>query len=393
VLTGNGRVELLRTRWHEAGAGGGSPVDALLDLAESAVSAGVRQLACREGIDVRGFDRAARNLLKTAQLSISPESLRRIVESEGKAVLAAQQTQQLELDFCASDCKTLTPDGREVSRIYASADGVKVPVTTRAEKLKRRQTVVENRRQNPPEAGTARPRLAAVRGGSDQRYKQFNLTRFYSQDKQHTLVSVTRGDHRASQKLLLRDAARLRIRAADERVGLVDGAPCLKVQMDKLPLSKVGDPPVHAVGLDFYHLGEHVHEARRLTFGPDSPEGEAWAGQVLHAARHEGYQPFWDQLLDWHGGQRGKVKRRAAGDLLHYVAERKDMINYALFESRGFDVGTGPMEAACKSTTLRVKGVGMRWDSDNAEAMMALEAMEESNQWEPYWAKAARGLN
>jgi hypothetical protein len=81
---------------------------------------------------------------------------------------------------------------------------------------------------------------------------------------------VTRGDHRASQKLLLRDAARLRVRAADERVGLVDGAPCLKVQMDKLPLSKVGDPPVHAVGLDFYHLGEHVHEARRLTFGPDS---------------------------------------------------------------------------------------------------------------------------
>jgi hypothetical protein len=55
-----------------------------------------------------------------------------------------------------------------------------------------------------------------------------------------------------------------------------------------------------------------------------------------------------------------------------------------------FDVGTGPMEAACKSTTLRVKGVDMRWDSNNAEAMMALE---ESDQWEPCWAKTARGLN
>ena len=69
------------------------------------------------------------------------------------------------------------------------------------------------------------------------------------------------------------------------------------------------------------------------------------------------------------------------------------MINYEPFESRGLDIGTGPMEATCKSTTLRVKGVGMRWDADNAEAMMALEAMEESNQWEQYWAKAAGGLN
>ena len=90
MLTGNGRVELQRTRWHEAGVGGDSPVDALLDLAESTVSAAVRQMACREGIDVRGFERAARNLLQTAQLSISPESLRKIVEAEGKAVLKAQ---------------------------------------------------------------------------------------------------------------------------------------------------------------------------------------------------------------------------------------------------------------------------------------------------------------
>jgi len=373
--------------------GGDSPVDRLLDVAESVVSAGVRQLACREGIDVRGFERAARNLLQTAQLSISPELLRQIVESEGKAVLKARQNEQLELDWSASDCKTSTPDGREVSRIYASADGVKVPVTTRAEKLKRRERVVENRRQTPPGPGSSRPRLGAVRGGCDQRYKQFNLTRFYDQNKKQALVSVTRGDHKAGQKLLLRDASRLRIKAADERVGLVDGAPCLKSQMEKLPLSKVGNPPTKAVGLDFYHLSQHVHEARRLSFGPDCPEGQAWVDQVLHAVRHQGYQPFWDQLLAWRNAQRGKAKRQAADELLHYVAERKDMINYALFESRGFDVGSGPMEATCKSTTLRVKGVGMRWDSDNAEAMMALEAMEESNQWEQYWAKAVTGMN
>jgi len=27
----------------------------------------------------------------------------------------------------------------------------------------------------------------------------------------------------------------------------------------------------------------------------------------------------------------------------------------------------------------------MRWDAGNAEAIMALEALQQSNQWKPYW--------
>jgi hypothetical protein len=27
----------------------------------------------------------------------------------------------------------------------------------------------------------------------------------------------------------------------------------------------------------------------------------------------------------------------------------------------------------------------MRWDADNAEAMMALEALEQSGAWQDYW--------
>ena len=30
----------------------------------------------------------------------------------------------------------------------------------------------------------------------------------------------------------------------------------------------------------------------------------------------------------------------------------------------------------------------MRWDADNAEEVMALEAMRQSNQWEAYWRMA-----
>jgi hypothetical protein len=383
MLTSNGRIEMRRQRWHAVGEGSDTPVDRLVDWAESAVSVGVREMCCRLGIAGGSFQRSATNLQRAAQVQISEEYYRQIVESDGQAVLAAQDGDQLELDWSAAECKTKTPQGQEVSRIYLSADGVMAPVTTRAEKLKRRATVMKRRREKRAVRGKRRPRLAAVKGGADQRYKQFNLVAFYDQDQEHRLVSVTRNDHRSSGKLMRRDAARLRIRAADERVAVIDGAPCLRNQIERQRL------PMTAVGLDFYHLAEHVHKGRRETFGEQDEGGRTWASELLHTVRHEGYERCWEKLTPWRGRQRSPAKRHSADELLHYVAERKEMIRYDEFEQHGWHIGSGPIEAMCKATTRRIKGPGMRWNRDNAEALMALEALHQSNQWDQYWAKAA----
>jgi hypothetical protein len=63
------------------------------------------------------------------------------------------------------------------------------------------------------------------------------------------------------------------------------------------------------------------------------------------------------------------------------------MIHYEECDSRGWDVGSGPMESMCGVTTDRIKGRGRRWDIQNAEAMMALEALYQSTGlWDRYWA-------
>jgi hypothetical protein len=46
-----------------------------------------------------------------------------VVESEGKAVLAASREEQLELDWSASQCIAVEPCGQSISRLYVSADG------------------------------------------------------------------------------------------------------------------------------------------------------------------------------------------------------------------------------------------------------------------------------
>jgi len=61
------------------------------------------------------------------------------------------------------------------------------------------------------------------------------------------------------------------------------------------------------------------------------------------------------------------------------------MCDYPKFVERGWQIGSGPTEAFCKTLTTRLKGSGMRWDSPNAEGIMALAAMDQSGQWQTYW--------
>ena len=49
------------------------------------------------------------------------------------------------------------------------------------------------------------------------------------------------------------------------------------------------------------------------------------------------------------------------------------------------DSGSGPTELLCGRLTDRLKGPGMRWDKDNAEAMMALASLDHSGLWDTYW--------
>lgn len=82
---------------------------------------------------------------------------------------------------------------------------------------------------------------------------------------------------------------------------------------------------------------------------------------------------------------RSAAKREALDGLTRYVASRLEMLEYPTFKAKGYEIGSGPTEAFCKSLTARLKGPGMRWDKPNAEGMMALASIRASNQWNQHW--------
>jgi hypothetical protein len=330
-------------------------------------------MACRLNADGRNFDKTAANLKRTAQVHVSGETLRVLVETEGKRVLQAQRSGQLPVEWSAADCRI----DANTTRLYVGSDGVMVPLVTDAEKAARRAKVKQKRRRGKK----ARP-LPPRRPGADQHYKEFKIVAIYDEDQKHRLVSGTRGDCEAAGRLMRREAGRVRMDLADEKVGNVDGSPWIRNQVERQCL------PLDALGLDFYHLSENVHKARREVYGEDDEAGKAWAGELLHVFKHEGYEPAWRRLLGWRVGLRHG--RPAADRLVNYVSERGDMIRYPEFQAKGWQIGSGPTEATCKTLTARLKGSGMRWDADNAEALMALEALNQSGQWDLYWKSQLR---
>src|SRR3954454_7938920 len=79
VLTVNDRLILERTRWYTPAAGGLTPADSWLDVAEATASVAARDLACRLNQGARSFAKATDNLARAAQIGMSAARLRQVV--------------------------------------------------------------------------------------------------------------------------------------------------------------------------------------------------------------------------------------------------------------------------------------------------------------------------
>lgn len=382
IQTLNGRLCVKRIRWHGPITGSCTVIDQYLDRAERTISVGVREMACRLNGGGTNFDRTAENLKHATHVDTSGETLRQLIESEGKAVVKAMQAGELPITWRAKDCALEPGTPGSSTRVYMGSDGVMAPMVTQTEKTKRRTHVKQKRSR----CGRRCRPLRRAKAGADQRYKEFKIVTYYDESLKHRIVFGTKGNHQEAGRVMTRLAKQIDLASADEKVGNVDGAPWIRNQIEGRKLD------LDALGLDFYHLAEQVHKARRAVFGESEESGKTWVGELLHKFKHDGYEAAWDQLVTWRSGLQGG-QRTAADALVHYVSERRGMICYPEFVSKGWSIGSGPTESCCKTLTQRLKGSGMRWDPDNAEAVMALESLRESGLWKAYWQNLVPSKN
>ncbi len=375
VLTINDWIEVRRTSWWKLEGGlDMSKTDGLLGITQQVISIGASELLCRLNMSSSSFDRTAENLWSASRIRLSAESLRKIVESEGKLMAEALSEGAGSPPWEAGDCKS--PQG--TTRVYMGCDGVKVPVVRQEEKAKRRAGARAKRRKIAAAGKDKLKPLPPVKKGADDSYKEMRIVTVYDEKQKHRHVAVTLGNHVRAGRIMKRLARWLKLAEALELGALIDGAVWIRNQVEAMKL------PLLRLLLDFWHLSEHVHEAARTVFG-EGDTARAWALGLLHTVKHNGYDAMWTRLVEWRAGVSGESRTKAVDALMHYVSERKAMLHYDWALAHGWQIGSGPTEAQCKTTTRRIKGSGMRWDFKNVEAIMAIEAMKQSHQWDAYW--------
>jgi hypothetical protein len=324
-------------------------------------------MCCREALHC-AFEVASVNLQRTAQLSLDGRTLREIVEDQGRAVEAAQQSGTLRPAFTTADCTDQT--------LIGGADGVMVPQVTQTQKDKRRATEAAQR------LAQGRSSTAAVgrpKAGSEGPFREFKLMAFYSLDKTHCHVVGTAGDHEVLGRLLRREARRLHLAEAKVKYAVSDGAEWIANEYQRqLPL-------LDAHILDYYHLREHVIKASQVLYDKDAKKAEAWREEMMGCVWEQGSLVWLDRLGSYLRRHPTGPKHKAVESLRDYVRKRVAMTDYPTFRQLGYECGSGPTESLCGRLTDRLKGPGMRWDNDNAEAMMALASLYHSDLWDAYW--------
>jgi hypothetical protein len=136
--------------------------------------------------------------------------------------------------------------------------------------------------------------------------------------------------------------------------------------------------------LDFYHGSEHLWELARAVHGTDNDQVSLWVEKRRHQLRHGQESKVLKELsrLQPPRGERGKVVRREQ----NYFSGHADRMAYEEIAARGWPIGTGAVESACRRRQCRYKRPGQFWTASGLRHLCALEEARANGHWDELWS-------
>lgn len=163
---------------------------------------------------------------------------------------------------------------------------------------------------------------------------------------------------------------------------VADGSP----HLDQVVESQLRLPGVQLTRiLDLPHAQGHLWAVSKAVFGEGSAAGIRWVQAPLRALERGQVGLLLQQveaLAQEHAG-RTPDGADAARKAATYFADRAAQLDYPTFLARGYQVGSGLAESACKRFgTDRMKGAGMRWSVPGAQKVATLRMLLLSDRWQ-----------
>jgi hypothetical protein len=180
---------------------------------------------------------------------------------------------------------------------------------------------------------------------------------------------------------LRRQAGQIGWDEVDQQVALSDGGTGLE------EFFRVHFPRAECI-LDFWHAKEHLVEFSQTWFGGADAERSAWLDEQCHRLKHQGGQTVLDCLEALDPSTRSAAVQEAHRQHTQYFRNHVHRMDYPRYRQQGWQIGSGPIEAACKSVVAeRLKCSGMRWGADGADSLCHLRALwlSEPKLWNAFW--------
>jgi Uncharacterised protein family (UPF0236) len=359
VVTVLSPVKIQRAYYHcEDCNEGVIPKDRDLDIVDTSFSPGVRRLMGRVGAK-EAFDEGRRDLEELAGVFVKTKAVERVSEALGQQISTiSQQEQALALSGKLVPCVA-------VPKMYIAIDGTGVPVVPRE---------CEGRRgkdgTGPAKTREAKLGCVFTQTRSDERGYPVR------DDASTTYVGAIETAEAFGMRLFA-EAVRRGVRRAQKVIILGDGAPWIWGIADE-----------HFPGaiqvVDLYHAREHLAYVAKCVYGSSHVESKHWA-----AARAEqldaGNVVAVIASMRWLRPRDNEVQKEV-GKTIDYFEKNAERMRYADFRSQGLFVGSGVVEAGCKTIIgQRLKQSGMHWTIQGANNIIALRCCQLSSRWEEFW--------
>jgi hypothetical protein len=336
--------------YHPSKAEGHFPADAGLGL-EGAYTPALARLLCLEGADESSFEKAAQHLLEVGGIAVESRQIQRVVQRVGEAAVVWQKRESP-----AAPC--------DATVMYVSGDGTGVPMR-RAELAGRRG------KQSDGSAKTRQVYLGCVftqhvldRAGHPMR--DYGSTTYVSSFETISDFGIS----------LRREALRRGMGGAQETVLLIDGASGLeKLGQDYFP----GCVQI----VDFYHALEHLEAVLALLWEKTAPEYQRQRRRWIKLLLSDGVRKI-IKAARAAALARGPVE--AMEKALGYFEHNVERMQYGSFRRRGFFIGSGVIEAGCKTVVgARCKQSGMFWSETGADHILAFRCIHLSHRTDAFW--------
>ena len=365
LLTMLGEVVVERPYYHcNRCRAGFAPRDQELDVEQTQYSPGVRRMTALVGSET-SFDRGRTLLEELAGVQLTAKAVERQAEAIGADIADREQAEirravQLDLpEIC----------GPETPLLYIELDGTGVPVSD--------ADTAGRRGKTSPQARTREVKLGCVftQTSCDEQSRPVR-------DEDSTSYTGAIEDAASFGRRIYSEACRRGWSRARKKVVIGDGAAWI------WNLSHEYFPGAIEI-VDLYHAREHLWELAAKLFPRDDKRRRGWVRRLkkkLDAGRIE-------QLID-------ALRATETGDaeLAHrlaleaeYFARNADRMRYREFRRQGLFVGSGMIEAGCRTVIAsRLKRSGMFWSVRGANAIAALRCSRLSNRFHDYWETRAR---